>query len=83
MSHSHGEFLSKHLHLAQTSVRCCVSVLLSKCSSNRVSYSFGERVAAAGEGGRKKGGGGGGGGRGPAGGHEGPGLPQAYALRSL
>lgn len=39
-------------------------------------------MAAAGEGGRKTGGGGGSG-RGPAGGHEGPGLPQAYALTSL
>lgn len=45
MSRSHGEFLSKYLHLSQTN-GCCISVALNKCSSNQACCSFGEVEAA-------------------------------------
>lgn len=46
MSRSHGEFLSKYLHLAQTNPGCCISVVLNKCSSNQACCSSERRWRA-------------------------------------
>lgn len=73
MSRSHSEFLSKYLHLAQTNVRCCITVVLNKCSSNQACRSFGEVAEAAAAAA----------GRSPAGGHASSGSAQVYCLRSL